>query len=148
MGRVHELLTEREKAHLRKVIEEVERHTTAEVCVLIVPSAGDPEAFARAYFDAMGIGKEGMDNGLLILVAVRERTVRVEVGRGLGAVITSQVAQQILNEVILPRFREGRFGEGLRQGVEAFGAILRERFPERPGIPERPLPDVVDTTEP
>ncbi|MDR7435202.1 MAG: TPM domain-containing protein [Armatimonadota bacterium] len=146
--RVHRLLTAKEKAQLRQAIEEVERHTSAEVCVIIVPSAGDPEAFARAYFDAVGIGKEGLDNGLLILVAVRERTVRIEVGRGLGAVITPQVAQRILDEVILPWFREGRYGEGLRSGVEAFGAILREHFPERPGVPGRPIPDIVDTTEP
>jgi uncharacterized protein len=65
------------------------------------------------------IGQKGLDNGLILLVFLQERKVRVEVGYGLEGTITDLVAAQIIRERIGPRFREGKYGAGLEAAVAA-----------------------------
>ena len=65
------------------------------------------------------IGQKGLDNGLILLVFLQERKVRVEVGYGLEPTITDVVASQIIRERIAPRFREGKYGAGLEAAVAA-----------------------------
>ena len=78
------------------------------------------------------IGQKGLDNGLILLVFLRERKVRVEVGYGLEPTITDVVAGQIIRESIAPRFREGRYGAGLEAAVAAvFQRIETKDSPAR-----------------
>jgi uncharacterized protein len=65
------------------------------------------------------IGHKGLDNGLILLVFLQDRKVRVEVGYGLEPTITDVVASRIIRESIAPRFREGRYGAGLEAAVAA-----------------------------
>ncbi len=81
------------------------------------------------------IGQKGLDNGLVLLVFVQERKVRIEVGYGLEPTITDVVAAQIIRERIAPRFREGRYAAGLEAAV----AAVFERV-ETKGAPERRRP--------
>jgi uncharacterized protein len=78
------------------------------------------------------IGQKGLDNGLILLVFLKERKVRVEVGYGLEPTITDLVAAQIIRERIAPRFREGRYGAGLEAAVAAvFERIETRASPDR-----------------
>ncbi len=122
--RVHRLVSRTEKARLRHVIESVERETGAEIAALVLPHVEDIEKIATAYFNHVGIGKRGHDNGVLILVAVNPRRVRIEVGRGLEAIVTPEAARSIIATVLAPEFRRKRFGEGLIKGVEAVARLL------------------------
>lgn len=106
-------------------MESIERDTGVEIATLIVPRADDPPGFARAYFDHVGIGKRGRDNGVLVLVAMDSRVIHIELGRGLAAAIGPADAKRIIDFVIAPQFRQGRFGEGLVRGVEALGHLVR-----------------------
>lgn len=65
-----------------------------------------------------GIGRRGQDNGLLLLVALEERKLRFEVGYGLEDRLTDALMSTIIREVLGPAFKEGRYYEGLRAGVE------------------------------
>src|SRR2546425_391496 len=94
--RVHKLLSAKEKVHLRHVVEGVERETGAEIATLMVPRVDDLEKFATAYFNHLGIGKREHHNGVLILVVVDRRRVRIEVGHGLEHVITPEAARRII----------------------------------------------------
>ena len=123
--KVHKLLSHGEKVRLRRLVEDVERETGAEVATLLVPHVDDIEAFATAYFNHLGIGKREHHSGVLILVVVDRRRVRIEVGRGLEPVVTQEAAQRIIHEVMAPAFRSGRYGEGVIRGVEAVGALIR-----------------------
>lgn len=113
-----------EKARLRHLVEAVERETGVEIATLVVPRIQDVEGFAAAYFDRVGIGKRGRDNGVLILVVLDRRLVRIEVGRGLGAAVSPPAARRIIEDVMAPQFRRGRYGEGLLRGVEAIGHLV------------------------
>ncbi len=123
--RAHKLLSHAEKVRLRHLAEAVERETGAEIATLIVPHVDDIERFATAYFNHVGIGKREHHNGVLILVVVDRRQVRIEVGHGLEAVVTEAAARRIISEVMAPEFRGGRYGEGLVRGAEAVADLLR-----------------------
>lgn len=118
-------LSARDKARLRRLAEAVERETGVEIGVLVVRRAGDAAGLARAYFDHVGIGKRGRDNGALVLIAMDDRAIRVELGRGLAAAVRTDDVKRIIDFVIAPQFRAGRFGEGLLHGVEALAHLIR-----------------------
>lgn len=71
-----------------------------------------------------GIGTAGEDNGALLIVAPNEREVRIEVGYGLEGKLTDALASQIVQNEILPRFRDGDMAGGIVAGAEAILAIL------------------------
>jgi uncharacterized protein len=83
-----------------------------------------------------GIGDKGKDNGLLVLVAVKERQIKIEVGYGLEQWITDGYAGETIREVIAPEFRAGRYGAGLRAGVQRLiGRIAEGRNVSLEGVP-------------
>lgn len=122
---VRRLLGARDKVRLRHLAEAVERDTGVEIATLVVPRADDVAGFARAYFDHVGIGKRGHDNGVLVLVALDNRAIHIELGRGLAGVLSPAEARDIIEFVIAPQFRRGRFGAGLAHGLEALGHLVR-----------------------
>lgn len=130
---LHRLLTHAQRVHLRHLIEAVERETGVEVAVLVVPHVDDIERFAATYFDHVGVGKRGHDNGLLIVVVPERRLVRIEIGRGLRGVVTPEAARQIIDHVVVPQFRHGRYAEGLLGAVQALAALVRRSGPRASG---------------
>jgi uncharacterized protein len=98
-----------------------EAKTSNQVAVLIVPSLeGEPLFdFSHRVATTWNLGRKGMDNGALLLIAIRDRKVRMEVGYGLEGVLTDARSAQIIRNEIVPRFRTGDFSGGIRAGVQA-----------------------------
>jgi uncharacterized protein len=138
--RPHKLLTYADKAHLRYLVEAVERDTGAEIATLVIPHVDDVERFATEYFNHIGIGKREHHNGVLILVVVDRRQARIEVGHGLEEVVTADAAKRIIAEIMAPEFRLGRYGAGLTRAVEAVADLIRSAQPgaTRPHLPHGP----------
>ena len=67
--------------------------------------------------EVVGIGKKGKDNGVLVLVAMEEREWRIEVGYGLEGYITDVESNRIAQDYLVPKFQEGKYGEGLASTV-------------------------------
>jgi uncharacterized protein len=101
-----------------------ETKSSNQVAVLIVPTLdGDSiEEFSHRVATAWKLGQKGTDNGVLLLVAIQERKVRIEVGYGLEGVLTDARSAQIIRHEIVPRFRAGDLAGGVMAGVQA---ILR-----------------------
>jgi uncharacterized protein len=80
---------------------------------------GDISSYAVKMFEngGEGLGQRGKDNGLLIVVAIDDRKVGIEVGYGLEEYITDGFAGQTIREYILPEFRTGAYGRGLLEGA-------------------------------
>ncbi len=101
--------------------------------MLIVPTT-QPEAieqYSIRVVDAWKLGREKPDDGALLLVAMQDRALRIEVGRGLEGALTDLVANRIIDETITPRFREGDFAGGIAAGVERMIAVVDgEPLPE------------------
>src|SRR4030095_1154302 len=95
------------------------------------------EDFSIRLAERWRIGDKKLDNGVILLVFVRERRIRMEVGYGLEAVLPDAVAAQIIINHIGPRFREGRWGDGLMAAVEAVFARIDTRGALAPPPPQR-----------
>ncbi len=106
---------------MEAILAERERATGVQMVIAVFPSLeGESlEDYSIRLAQQWRIGRKGLDNGLILLVFLQERKVRVEVGYGLEGTITDLVAAQIIRERIGPRFREGKYGAGLEAAVAA-----------------------------
>jgi uncharacterized protein len=105
---------------------DIERATGAQVAVLTVKSTEGvpPQQYAQLVFDRWRIGKKGKDDGVLVLVAVEDRTLWIATGYGVEGVLPDGKAGEIRDRYMVPAFRQGRIGEGIHDGVAAIGAVL------------------------
>ena len=129
-GRVNDLaglLTPDRKLKLEKKLSQFEQETTHQVVVLTIPTLeGDAiEDFSIRVADAWKIGQQGVANGVILLVAQKERKIRIEVGRGFEGILPDLVASRIIREVILPRYREGDYPGSIEAGVDSILEITR-----------------------
>ena len=98
----------------------------AAVVVATVPDMGgeEIEEYANRLYSAWGIGQKGSDRGALILAAVSERRVRIEVGYGLEGILPDGRVGQILDDYTIPALRQGDYGRGLFQAQAACARII------------------------
>lgn len=108
-----ESLTARLKAH--------EETTSNQITVLVLPSLEEEplESFSHHVATTWKLGQKGTDNGVLLLVAIQERKIRIEVGYGLEGALTDARSAQIIRQEIVPRFRAGDVPGGVDAGVDA-----------------------------
>jgi uncharacterized protein len=104
----------------------LEAKTTDQLVIVTLPSLqGYPiEEFGYQLGRHWGIGQADKDNGVLLIVAPNEREVRIEVGRGLEPVLTDALSRLIIERAILPRFRDGDFVSGIKDGVRDIVQVL------------------------
>jgi len=118
---------------------ELKQKTTAEVAVVTVDST-EPltiEDYAVKLFQRFGIGQKGKDNGVLLLVAYKDRHMRIEVGYGLEGAITDAYSSRIINAIIAPEFKAGRFSEGIEKGTAAIVTLVAKEYNiALTGVPE------------
>jgi uncharacterized protein len=96
------------------------------------------EEYALRLFERAGIGRKDKDNGVLILLAVDDRKVRIEVGYGLEEFVTDGFSGETIRQVMLPEFRAGRYGPGLLAGTTR----VIQRIAERRGVTLSDVPAV------
>ena len=98
----------------------LERQTSAEVAVVVLPSiVGDDEtSFAYELASGWGVGKRGRNNGLLFLYVVDIRAMRFETGTGLEGILPDAYLNQLLNEGVFPLMRTGRVDEAFRVAID------------------------------
>ena len=109
-----------------------EQEKGSQIAVLLVPTTS-PEAieqYSIRVVEEWKLGREGVDDGVLILVAINDRKMRIEVGYGLEGVIPDAIAKRIISNVMTPEFRSGNFFKGLDQAVDVLiSAIRGEELP-------------------
>ncbi len=108
------------------LIEEVEQKVSTEIAVVTVNSIAsyDEKEYARLLFDNWKPGKKGKDNGILLLLAVKERRWRIETGYGVEGILPDGLCGEIGRNYIVPYFKEGKYSEGLYQGICAISSIV------------------------
>jgi len=83
------------------------------------------EPYANELFRAWKLGEKTKNNGVLLLVAPKERRVRIEVGYGLEGTLTDALSKIIITNAMLPRFKTGDFGDGISRGVDDIITVLK-----------------------
>jgi len=116
-----EILSAAAKARITASLKVHEEATTNQLAVLTVPSleGSTVEDFATKVFETWKLGQKGKDNGVLLLIAPKDRRLRIEVGYGLEGSLTDVAASRIIRNVITPRFKANDFDGGIEQGIEA-----------------------------
>ena len=114
--------------HLSELLKSHENRTTNQVAVLTVTTLDNEpiEEFAIRVFDVWKLGRKDRDNGVLVIVAVLDRRMRIEVGYGLEGVLTDLRAGRIIEDVMAPRFRADDFDGGLTAGTMAIITQLED----------------------
>jgi len=107
-----------------------EDSTTNQMAVLIIPSldGDDLESYSlRVAHDEWKLGTSNNDNGVLLLVAVDDHKIRIEVGNGLEGVLPDVIAARIIRHELAPQFRENNYDQGIKNGIDAIiNAIANE----------------------
>mgnify|MGYP001294813729 CR=1 FL=1 len=125
-------LTAAQVAALDKTLEDLEARKGSQIAVLLVPTTAPEtiEQFALRVAEAWKIGRKRIDDGALLVVARDDRALRIEVGYGLEGALNDATAKRIIEEIIVPQFRAGRFAEGITAGVgRMVGVIDGEQLP-------------------
>jgi uncharacterized protein len=109
------------KSSIEDLCIKVRNETGAEIAVAVISDLQgiSIEEYAVNLFEKWGVGKADKDNGVMLLVSMQERKVRIEVGYGLEGVITDLEAGNIINDIIVPRFKQNDYNTGVYDGVYA-----------------------------
>jgi uncharacterized protein len=135
-GRVNDyarVMSQDQVRSLESRLDQFEQETGHQVAVLTIPTLDgeDIEGFSIRVAENWKIGKKGFDNGVILVVAVKDRRLRLEVGYGLEGVLPDAIANQIISEYIVPRFRSQDYGGGIIAGIDAvLKVIKKEPLPE------------------
>lgn len=139
------LLSPSDKAQVESVLRSLEMEKGSQVVVLTLPSTSPEtiEQYSIRVAEAWKLGRKGIDDGALLIVAHGDRTVRIEVGYGLEGALPDALANRIIEEQIIPHFQNAEFSAGIRDGVESINKVIRkEPLPEsrrRKGTSENSL---------
>ena len=126
-------LTANQKSILESKLTIFEKESSNEIAVVIIDSVKEDyiENFAVKLFEAWKIGKKNENNGVLILIAISDRDMKIEVGYGLEGSLTDVQSSWIINNIMKPRFREDRYYEGIDESVDKIIDITKGEF----GVP-------------
>jgi len=135
------LLSQSQRENLEKRLIEIEKETTNEIAILIIKSLEGKsiEEYANEIFNEWKIGKKGKDNGVLILISLDDRKIRIEVGYGLESILTDSVCGRIIRDVMAPYFRKSDYYNGIKEAVETIykitkGELVKEKKEDLPPI--------------
>ena len=135
-GRVNDyarVLSQDQARSLETRLAQFEQETGHQVALLTIPTLDgeDIEGFSIRVAENWKIGKKGFDNGVILVVAVKDRRLRLEVGYGLEGVLPDAIAKRITSEYIVPRFRSQDYAGGIIAGIDAvLKVIKKEPLPE------------------
>ncbi len=108
---------------------ELQQKTKAQIAVLIIPTLDgeDVTEYANKVFRSWGIGEKDKNNGILFLIALKDKQMRIEVGYGLEGAINDAKAGQILDDYAIPYFKQGQIGKGV---VNTYAILVGEAAKE------------------
>jgi uncharacterized protein len=137
--RVHDearVLTQQTVQQLESQLKQFEDSTTNQLAILIIPSLNGEvlEEYALRVAEYWKLGQQDRDNGVLLLIAVEDRKVRIEVGYGLEGVLTDAVCNQIIRNVIVPNFRRSDYDAGVLEGIQAIMQAASGEFTVAEGV--------------
>jgi uncharacterized protein len=127
------ILSAGDRERLEHKLAEREGPTSNQVVVAIFRSleGENLEDYSIRLAQAWRVGQKSLDNGVIFLVFLDDRKMRIEVGYGLEATLTDATAGSIIRDVVAPRFRDKRYAEGVEAGLDAIGQAIAGTY-QRP----------------
>jgi uncharacterized protein len=108
----------------------------SQIVVIMIPSTDGHaiESVSMELAEAWKLGREGVDDGVLILIAKDDRKMRIEVGYGLEGAITDIYAKRLIENVFTPKFKTGNYKGGINDGLDGIIQLINKE--ELPGVTE------------
>lgn len=127
------------EADLTTKLAEFEKKSSDQIVVATVPNLGGEaiEPYANRLFRAWGLGQAGENNGILLLVALEDRKMRIEVGYGLEGTLTDLHSKLIIENTMVPAFRAGDYSGGISRAVDDIIMVLEGNGAELEARAER-----------
>ncbi len=114
------------EAKIKAITYELLQKTGVPVVVVTMPDIGGAEYndYVNRLYSAWGIGKKGVDKGVLIFVTIKERKMRIETGYGVEGILPDGLVGEIRDKYMLPFFKKNEFGPGMLNGTVAIASII------------------------
>lgn len=124
------VLSANDKAMLEYIVKAEEDSTSNQIAVLIIQSleGDDIDAYSNRVFNEWKLGQTKRDNGVLFLISIDDKQMRIEPGRGLEGVLTDARSSQINRNQVAPYFRRGEYGEGVKAAVVAIIQVIQGEY--------------------
>ncbi|MFM0509253.1 TPM domain-containing protein [Paraburkholderia sp. RL17-373-BIF-A] len=119
-------LTGEQRANLEQTLKNFEAQKGSQISVLIVPTTLPEtiEQYSIRVAEQWKLGRKNVDDGALLIVAKNDRALRIEVGYGLEGALNDATSNRIINETIVPRFKQGDFYGGIAAGVDSIIRVV------------------------
>ncbi|MFN8252384.1 MAG: TPM domain-containing protein [Ferruginibacter sp.] len=120
------ILSIKEAGLLEEKSKTFEAASSCEIAIVTISSTGGVsiEQYAARVFEKWGIGKKAKNNGVLLLVAYKDRKVRIATGKGIENILTDSACKMIIDEVLVPHFKTKDFYEGIDAAVDEIETYL------------------------
>lgn len=129
---------------LNRYLKELEQKTTAQIAVLTINSleGASLEDFSLTVaHDKWKLGQKGKDNGVLLLIAFKDRKYRIEVGYGLEGVLPDSLVGSIGRQLLVPHFKKGQFSKGIFETTLALAqTVAKDAGTQITGMPRQQHP--------
>ena len=125
-------LNAQQSGALEQTLAEFEARKGAQIAVLLVPTSQPEtiEQYSVRVFESWKLGRKGVDDGVLLVIAKNDRKLHIEVGYGLEGILPDAIAKRIIEDDIVPRFKQGDFYGGIRAGTDRIMRVVEgEKLP-------------------
>ncbi|MBC8415932.1 MAG: TPM domain-containing protein [Candidatus Cloacimonetes bacterium] len=125
-----DVLSSREEMQLEQLLRDAQAKTSSQIVLLTIKSLQNEnlEDYSLRVADKWKLGQKELDNGVLLLVAMQEKKIRIEVGYGLESVLTDIKCGYIIRNFIVPEFKKGNFSQGIANGLLAVTGLITNEF--------------------
>jgi uncharacterized protein len=124
------ILSKQERSTIEEILTNHENNTSNQVIVVTLPSLNDKpiEEYALELGRHWGIGQKEKNNGVLLVIAMKERKLRIEVGYGLEGALTDKISHEIIEYIIKPKFKRKNYFKGIKDGVENILKAIKNEY--------------------
>ena len=136
------IFSQNERDELLSLVQNFEQNSTTQIAIVTLNSLENKSIEELSLEIARGykLGQKKDNNGVLLVVALNEKKVRIEVGYGLEGVLTDAISSQIINSVMIPEFKNGKMSEGVKDGVLAIIKVASgEEFSSKTSLSDLPF---------
>jgi uncharacterized protein len=121
-----DVIPQADEQKINLIVTELFQKTGTRVVVVTMPDIGGAEYndYANRLYSAWGIGKKGVDKGVLIFITIKERKLRIEIGYGLEGILPDGLVGEIRDRYMNPDLKQNKYGEGLLKGTIAVSQII------------------------
>jgi uncharacterized protein len=124
------VVTPQDRNAISRLFNDLEARTSAQLKIVTLPSleGGEIKDFSNRLYEGWGIGQKGKDNGALMLMSQQNRKIWIEVGYGLEGALPDAKVGRLLDQYVMPSFKQDDYSAGILKGAQALAAVVAQEY--------------------